>query len=185
MNRYQQRRPDDPNEGRHAAMGLPPWHMWGSSYILQSSVAGIATASTPQLVRINYGRPECWRFLAHVACPAGTPAGASATINFKAIMGIGRCSVTLSPLAQFVIGASIVIGASSWQTRSFQPNFDGTLTTTNPDDQMVAQDIQGWAELSLNSQATNVPFQVSLMFGPNVHIRSDWYKGIFEENFEE
>lgn len=171
------------NHGRHAPMGLPPWHMWGTSAVVTS--AAPATIQSPQLVRINYGRPECWRFLAAVSLPNGTPVGAAITVNFKAIMGIGRSAIALSPIAQFAPGASLAVGANSWQTRSFQPNFDGTLTTTNPDDQMVAQDIQGWAEVTFNAAAVNVAVQVSLMFAPNVHIRSDWFKGIFEENFEE
>lgn len=174
------------NSAALRSMSMPPWHMWGSTQVISCSTAGgVGTVSSTQLVRINYGRPEAWRFLAHVALPAGTPAAASITVNFKAIMGIGRASVTLSPLAQFTPGASLAIGASSWQTRSFQPNFDGTLTTANPDDAMVAQDVQAWAEMTANVSALNVPVQVSLMFAPNVHVRSDWYKGIFEETFEE
>ena len=166
-----------------APMGLPPWHMWGSSAVLQSAAAG--TVVSPQLARINYGRPDCWRFLAAVKLPNGTPVGSVITINFKAILGVGRSSALLSPIAQFLPPASMLPGATSWQTRSFQPNFDGTLTNTNPDDQMVAQDIQGWAEATFNASAINTPVEVYLSWAPNVHIRPEWYRGEFEENFEE
>lgn len=167
-----------------APMGLPPWHMWGTTATVQGVSAGVLVQS-PQLARINYGRPECWRFITHVLLPQGTPVGASITINFKCVVGIGRSSLTMSPLTQFTAGASLAPNASSWQTRSFQPNFDGTISNTNPDDALVAQDINAWAEITANAQAVGIPITVTAMFAPNVHVRSGWFRGVFEENYEE
>lgn len=86
------------------ATGNPPWHMWGSSQSVTVVEVPILTglntaAGTVQLARINYRRPESWRFLfagTLTQADSNTPGNdTTIQVDFDLIVGVGRTAVTL------------------------------------------------------------------------------------------
>lgn len=157
---------------------IQPWHMWGTEQVFQSS--GQASATTLQLVRINYGRPETWRFLFTIRFPNGTPAGNLATILICGMFGVGRSVVTFdqqNPLLVLGPVSSQQPGRQWSRSYYYASNGDGTFDTA-PIYTIVAQDVQVYAiVLDSAGKLIGYPVQISAQFAPNVHIRPDWFGG--------
>lgn len=88
-----------------AGGGLPPWHLWGNTQLLtttiQDSSLATRTATPGNLVRIGYKRPETWRWLLAAKLVDGPDATAveqtQVEVAFDLIVGIGRAAVLLQP----------------------------------------------------------------------------------------
>lgn len=86
--------------------GIPPWHMWGNSQIIETTIQDTLTrrTATPgQLVRINYARPETWHWLLAAKMlqgPDAPPAPApdehlQVSVAFDLTVGVGRAAITI------------------------------------------------------------------------------------------
>jgi hypothetical protein len=172
---------------------MAPWHLWGNSQQLTSVIGGIGltTAASGQLVRINYGRPETWRFLFGLTVdkpPAATFAGTiDLFARFDLIVGIGRsvyqtfdhggdsfCNFRISDTAANLVGRTL------WTCVTRPPFPIDGVAFQPPTDTIVAQDLQCSCRLQSAAGITPVAGQpitatVHAYFAPNVHIRPEWF----------
>lgn len=86
-------------------MATDPWHLWGNSQTFQvpvvSSAAAQRIATTGQLIKVAYGRPETWHWLLAARLVEGPNSPAAQTqleVSFDLTVGIGRSAVQLSSL---------------------------------------------------------------------------------------
>lgn len=163
--------------------GPSPWHMWGTSQVVKA-IEG--TAQTLQLVKVNYHRPESWRFMYLVAVPAGTPPASVIIVTFQFVAGIGRDAIQLPQnlasvyFAQEVIPAGLVANAAVVRTRALPNDWGGAVDTNHPIEVIPAQDLQVWAIVTANAAAAGTPISVSAQVAPNMHIRPDWFVRKFD-----
>lgn len=186
---------------------LVPWHLWGNAEVLKldvgSGILGSLSMNSVQLVKVNYGRPESWRFLFTARILEASPINndENIVVDFDLTVGIGRFSTTLgredSPTPglcisqpertrgfarfHFVSGAGPVYYPVNyaWLTNGWSPLADASNGTNVPrnTEVIVAQDIQCRVRAGAVSAAGNpapVRIQVAAYFAPNVHIRPDW-----------
>lgn len=146
---------------------LAPWHMWGTTHTVEVP----SIVQTLQLARVNYGRPDTFRFLFTVSVAEAIGAGDVVGATFAVIVGIGRAAVTIDPFAIFSIAGPQAANTVVYQTTVTQRNLaaGGVDTTTSV---LPAQDIQCYARTS----AGVGPYHVTIgaFFAPNVHIRPEW-----------
>lgn len=161
---------------------LEPWHMWGGSVNVTANVNALASQ---QILRINYARPETWRFFYAIQLPNGTPNLSTIIVVLKMSAGIGRSVITMPQgapgtgqfyLASETIGQNLAPGTGVIRSRAYPPDFTGANDTTHPIETIVAQDLQVWAEVSCNAGGNGTIVQVSMQCAPNVHIRPEWYR---------
>ncbi len=99
--------------------GIPPWHLWGGSEVLDLELQGIAEGTNvtrrktgSQLAKVSYLRPESWhwffsaRLLSTSPADVPQPAGeiTTVTVQWQVTIGIGRTFVTMENFDQFVFG---------------------------------------------------------------------------------
>ena len=173
-----------------------PWLMWGSAQQVVISAGG--PVQSGQMVRINYGRPETWRFFfgAELLSVSAPPAAdCKLQVAFNVIPGIGRSSFDttntsnlLTPpgqlafaFFQFLIPAGTQplgsIVTKRWTSAVRAPKMDDDDTTIAPLlETLVAQDLQVAARVSQSTGGPNITaqFQLTAFFAPNVHIRPEW-----------
>lgn len=163
---------------------IMPWHMWGNSTLVTTNL-GAQTQGNPsvQLARINYGRPETWRFFYGIRFPTGTPGG-HYTIRFKMMLGVGRSIFTMgTPGDNLMVFALETFGPGAiapnngiWRTGVQALDITGNpLAAPIVQEYIVAQDIQVWGEYA--SDTNGVPIELTFFLAPNVHIRPDWFAG--------
>lgn len=150
--------------------GPAPWHMWGTSETVIALSGGVKTSQ--QLARVNYGRPDTFRFIVYMSVPAGLTVGA-ANATFNCTLGVGRSSITIV-LASLSITAPAIAGKYALATTMYTPGIEPVGTTAAPvtTDFIVAQDIQCAADVSGTGGS---PVTVAAFFAPNVHIRPEWF----------
>ncbi len=158
--------------------GPAPWHLWGSSQIVKA-IDG--TAQSVQLVKVNYNRPESWRFMYSVAVPGGTPLLSVIIVTFQFIAGIGRDAIRLPEnlsavyFAQETIPAGLAPNAAVVRTRALPNDWAGAADVNHPIEVIPAQDLQVYAIITANTAAVGTSVQVSAQVAPNVHVRPDWH----------
>lgn len=180
---------------------LAPWHMWGTS-VRSTVVSGAtgpanATVVTSQLAKINYKRPENWRFLFWGRLLGGT-AGTSATTSvhalFDVFLGVGRSVLdtqkdilgtpaNFNAFAQFRwnVAPLTVPGQQNnnikYASAVSSPPLDDSTSATTIIDHLTAEDISCRVRLVMSSGDPGVEVQAELgaFFAPNVHIRPDWF----------
>ena len=160
--------------------------------------------ATSQLAKVNYGRPDTWRFLFGVTvneCPEADPGEpVLIRVDFDVIVGLGRSMLqmptpTFPPpvgFCQFLIsyGPAPINGQTRWTTVTRAPQLDDiAVAGFRPElDQIVAQDIQCSARvLAVATEETTpvgAPLHVTLhsYFAPNTHIRPEWFEANFRGN---
>lgn len=187
---------------------LTPWHMWGTHKrvtIPDSSSSALQYQTTTQLARVNYGRPENWRFLFGLEVLSaqdsnGNPAYIYA--DFDLIVGVGRSQMTLSQnidgkspgFCRLCISynglPSLVVGRQKWAASTPSPPLDESLATpvSYLIDHVPAENIQCSVRLSVGAaSAIPGPYVVNAhaYFAPNVHLRPDWFaRGDETERFQ-
>ena len=180
--------------------GMPfqPWHMWGTSYVIQvdkPGASGVASV-THQLAKVSYKRPETWRFFFAARLVDGnvnTSGGDEIIIvDFDLIIGVGRSNYDttsgeqLSGFCSFLYRIPNGFSPASvntqtkkkWTTTVPSPILvDGIATTTYPLTTFVAQDVQCSARIQVpgGTDPRTATVEVSSYFAPNVHVRPDWY----------
>lgn len=171
--------------------GPVPWHMWGDSKVLEvpSSSGAQGQGTSTQIVRINYKRPETWRFvfvaeLLGANKPLAT--GGSLIVTFPTTLGVGRSSVTL-PLGTmtFTLGAGAVTPRIKYLTQDQGPPVsDAAAAIENLTTTIVSEDIQvgGQAVFADNTSGESLKVRLSAFFAPNAHIRPEWYLKQFSGN---
>ena len=110
--------------------------MWGTSQTVQTVVTSVINPAQPivpatsQLAKVNYGRPDTWRFLFGVTvneCPEADPGEpVLIRVDFDVIVGLGRSMLqmptpTFPPpvgFCQFLIsyGPAPINGQTRWTT---------------------------------------------------------------------
>lgn len=179
-------------------VGLPPWHLWGSTQeiVVPADVPPSAALQlTPgQIARVSYKRPERWSWLFFATISDAVAADANETavlsVFYDLTVGLGRSSVTLLGFEQyrFTWGPiqSAPIGSQRYSTTVVgPPRFGGAPVTDNFISDIVAQDIQcacriAYTRSGAGAVASDARVAVSAYFSPATHIRPDW---MLEEGF--
>jgi hypothetical protein len=174
--------------------GSAPWVLWGNTIPLSappSPLAGDAdNVSSLTLCRVQYNRPETWRFLfsARIISAPEAAAGESAQleVSFKLLTGIGRSAIiipTFSLMPLFAwdgIGPVPIPRTPFWTnqaTYDVPPAIAADLRRFT--DTVVGQDMTLTAEALFRTDiagATPAVVEVSAQFAPNVHVRPDWFQ---------
>lgn len=182
----------DPADRRSAT---PPWHMWGATVQLSAAAVGLTDRNirSPQVARVNYHRPDTWRFWLGARLTGGNQnlSGITlvASIVIDLIVGVGRSSMdttedgnavgaTRIGFAQFnfAVPNTIIPGQQANNNKYVTsvlsvPMDDLVATSTQLIDHVVAQDIQATARMTYPGEATG---QATCYLAPNVHLRPDW-----------
>lgn len=193
---------NNPNANRFA--DIAPWHMWGSSQTLTIVNNGGTRLQSQdvQLAKINYKRPETWRFFfaarivgADAAVPG--PVALDIAVFYSVTLGVGR-DVWRSPTMadflaiqqffvefRYIVPVGVVPGFSNYNwkytDKGVTPPLDDSnpLTSVHEIDTIVSEDIQCQASVVIlqpNHMAPGSTMQVEVaaFFAPNVHVRPDW-----------
>lgn len=166
-----------------------PWKMWGNSQPIEFQAIGTGTEgntevpAAAQFLRIDYGRPETWRFLffAQITNWSVQSEIADLQVFFDLTPGLGRAQSTIRGFEHFVFSAPAV-GQSLWSTSVNGPVRDPDATDqTNRIELIPAQSITLGARMVVGSLNENdlVQVIVSAYFSPNTHVRPEWYSGQF------
>jgi len=177
------------------SFALAPWHLWGNAIPLNTKVGGIGFMQTNpgQLVKVNYARPETWRFLfgfSFLTLPPNDAANKlTVLVDFDLIVGIGRTSISMHSFAQFSRAdtpSNLAALGTLWTTAAYTSpvTVDYTaaapVSASVPVETFVAQDIQCSARVRAAGGITGLAgkplgVQVHAYFAPNVHIRPEWF----------
>jgi len=170
-------------------MAIPPWHMWGGlvNFEAATTTPGFNFTKTQQLCRIEYKRPESWRFL-FFARLLGSDNHSPAVfeVNFNIIPGVGRGSLNLQPFETFKfklpIGPLTGGAVEKWSSSVVGPVRDETLPVP-PDvpqpnivDSFVAQDVQVsvTGSVVLTVPGDTLQAEMGCLLAPWHHARPDW-----------
>jgi len=173
----------------HGPKGLAPWHTWGRA--IQTSVTASALTifqgvSVNGLVNVVYKRPETWRFFLWASLDNFTPAAAGAVrIQFNINTGVGQHFFAINKAATLLLPVAAGIGSEAWTNQlvtNGQVLADGVTSFQGFQDSIVGQAIIVGATvypqgLTLADTAT---VTVGAFFSPNVHVRPEWWNGIFK-----
>lgn len=180
--------------------GIPPWHMWGNSILLDPVPLGNEDLDVPettgQLIKISYKRPETWHWIlsARIVRAPGRPlipvSSVVVTVIFDLIVGVGRSNIQMRNFETFQwawvgeqeVPTEHVMWSSSGLTPALAytplPDPEPDLTTRRTVDQLSAQDIQVSCRVSMLSEdgiGDPGAIEVSAVFAPKTHVRPDWF----------
>jgi hypothetical protein len=188
--------------------GTPPWQMWGNTEIVTVAPNAFSNPNVNEklatLCRVNYKRPETWRFLFSARILDATPAGVGEQSNlsvwFELYTGIGRSAIRIpfwvTLPAYTWSNSNAPIGLVKWTNRA--STSDVALTITNDpagvfisssqvpvfSEEIVGQDLTVIAHVNHTSNvpgAADARVEVNGQFSPNAHVRPDWYRNGPEE----
>lgn len=175
---------------------VAPWHMWGTSARVNIPSIG-PTQQVSQLARVNYHRPDTWRFLLWGRLTGGAvPAAAITSVwaRFDLYLGVGRSVLdtrqvgTIVRLSEsfcsmhWLVPVGVTPGDQAWNLKwatqtTAPPLDDSALTAVNPTVLITAEDITVSCRCLINSGdagGTNVQLEVGAFLCPNTHVRPDW-----------
>lgn len=166
--------------------GPPPWHMWGN----ELPVTLVATGApfdivSPQLVNINYGRPETWSWIMWARVVSNSAGGAVpgvVQVRFNLTAGVGRTKLTMDDFVTFIYSPLLPALGTSWTTSTTDDTPLAVGATARIVQDFPAQDIILNANCIITGGAppgTIVELQIGAMFSPKSHIRPEWYEGRF------
>ena len=185
----------------------PPWHRWGNT---QQIVVPADLFTNPNqheqqitLCRVEYARPETWRWLlsARLVRAPSTAIGQNANFGvwFELFAGVGRANIRIPfwvtlPGGSWNGGAAPPLNLVQWTTKAqhslttFSSDSSGppplTWTTTDLPDILVADHITIVAHAVFNTDLVAPPpiiVEVSGALAPNSHVRPDWYMDTNEQ----
>lgn len=171
-------------------MAIPPWHMWGGlvNFNAQTTTPAFTYTAQQQVCRVEYHRPESWRFLffARVLASA-SHSPMILTIDFGLIPGVGRGSVNVKPFERFVYKLPIGQLVPGTNYEKFSGSVNGPVRddtaatpadppTPNVIDTFTAQDVQVSASVAVNLTVPGDYCQVEVgcLLAPWHHARPDW-----------
>lgn len=178
---------------------IAPWHMWGTSETLRTvTTSGNPIVTGHQLARVDYKRPENWRFLFGGRLLGGDAAVVGPTdvyIAFDLIVGVGRSNftteepfTTISNLRAFcvmhwIVDPGIVPGQQPDNVKIATEVFATPLDDANPGvtflrvvDHIPAEAISARAKLiTAGDPGLNIEAEATAFFAPNAHVRPDWF----------
>ncbi len=159
----------------------PPWHMWGASQQFEIiSAPPTAVTVTKQLVRINYGRPETWRWFFAASILGGTvsAAGATVVVVYDVTFGVGRSQSTIRlGRFSFALAAGAIVPVQKFANNiNGPPHDDAVPLAPNVINSISAQDIQVAVTVQFLdvTAAEVIQVDVSGYFSPETHIRPEW-----------
>lgn len=183
--------------------GIEPWRMWGSDQriVIPANAGQPGFGKAPQLVRIDYARPETWSFLyfakvvgvnGNVNIGAGTNA---LQVQFKTVVGVGRSTVELwmpqfdwtgadintpTPAQTLLLPARF---ATEWRyTRDAPAGAIPPPGATDPVytcDHVVAQTVQVYCDVVCAPQvgsSGSIEVVVGAYYSPRTHVRPEWFR---------
>lgn len=167
----------------------PPWLMWGNAeqiaFVAATGTEGIEVPVPNQLLRIDYGRPETWRFL-FVATILGAKLEseiAHLTVDFDLVPGLGRAQSKLTSFETFTFDlADLRPGVQKWSTSVIGPlrkaDDDPALNIV---ELLTFQSLTVGARVTFQDVSTNdsIAIELAAYFSPNVHTRPEWHDGRF------
>ena len=182
--------------------GPPPWHMWGSSqglsYDQSLIVNGVLVVPTSsQLVSVDYGRPDNWRYLvsAQLISIVGAPV-VPLQVGFDVMIGIGRAMITLPELIVLNFAVAEQFAGNSKSTVRAGLNAVGLNNglvanapgvTDNYLETIPAQALKIVARAHTfggGANAVTINLLVTAMVTPSAHVRPEWFKiGAGHEEF--
>lgn len=175
--------------------GIKPWHLWGGDAAFD--IGGDSPASiqgTTQIARVNYGRPETWRFLAFAQLdalpnPPAPQANAPLVVIYNLTIGVGRTVLQLP---------AVILGFGQGSTTLAQGQVAYGQVIPSQGQLVQAQDGSAIAAVSSNSEtfvasdiqvnvtaewliipAPSARVRCSVLFAPNVHVRPEWFERRF------
>lgn len=165
--------------------GLPPWHTWGVDETLNFTTLTGLNLITRQLTRIDYKRPDSWRFLVFLKTLESDQANPnwSVTAAFQLMIGIGRSNVVIPNWIVLTTGLQAV-GAQPQLLTSTAPTVGlvtpgaGGTALQAFSDVIVGQQINVSCNATANAAAGTLAIQVGAYFAPASHIRPDWYERV-------
>jgi hypothetical protein len=185
--------------------GASPWQQWGNTQIV-TAPANLFTnpnANEQQitLLRVQYNRPETWRFLfsARILDAQPDPDGSHQfhiDVWFDLFTGIGRSAipirfwVTLPEWQWGLLSPAVPRNQPFWTNTTGNSQVvstivqlpDGTIEKTllgsGQTETITGQDMTVVAHVNYTTDlagATPAQVEVSGQFAPNVHVRPDWF----------
>ncbi len=167
----------------------PPWLMWGDSKQVEhtqvANAEGAVLPPTGQIIRIDYGRPETWRFLlfAQLLDVAVTSEIIEVDVYFDMVPGLGRVQNILRDFEHFNFPSPIANYQQIWST-----SVVGPLRNAADDPMLNKVELLTFQSLSVNARVElnggvnagdRLVVEVSAYFSPNVHLRPEWQSGMF------
>jgi hypothetical protein len=185
----------DAMPGIPPAQPVSPWHMWGTTQRIHLALQGVTLVDNRQLVRINYRRPDSWRFLFSAKIIGGsTPVAPNddlVDVRFNVFAGLGRSvfnsdQVNANDVAfayfHFLVPVGTIPGQqpqnTKYTTEVRAPRMiDPDDTTRYPLTVLPAQDLQVQVQtIFYGSSGATLDLEVGAYFAPNVHVRPDWWQ---------
>lgn len=171
----------------------PPWLMWGNSQVIDFDAnilgtggeGGVDVPSSGQVARIDYGRPETWRFLLSAKLlnvNSASETGPTIQVTFDINIGVGRSQVWLTEFEQYTFPSPMLNGQMIWSTSVLgPPRIAGEDPALNRVELLTAETIQVAARANFSNftSTDHVQIEVTAMFTPNTHIRPEWHEGEF------
>jgi hypothetical protein len=169
---------------------IHPWHMWGNSVSIKLN-PGLDKAQTGQLARVEYKRPESWRFMfyARLLRSNVTAVPVSVVVVFNVFTGIGRANLQIqnNPFESYKFNITIAGEQGGpaypvkWSTEVTGPKrIDDLDTSTSNCNVIVGQDIQVGFLAFLGNPGGVLPtdeaqLEIGCLLSPQSHVRPDWY----------
>lgn len=175
---------------------MVPWLLWGDKETVKVSTApgSFQTARPFQLSKIQYGRPDTWKFFlgAQVVKP---PAPNLATqvlvdIDFDIMIGVGRSRFDTNyerttNFQHFVTFSYVYAGGAS--PRDLGPRYATEvlappISTAVPGVRQLirefpAESIQCSGQVRVTTfEVVDIAVEMTAFFSPQTHIRPDWYQ---------
>lgn len=168
---------------RTGSGGAPPWHLWGHDLacIVQANAAGSFAATSQQLVRVDYGRPETWFFIfAALFNQQDTTNVTSVDVFFDLNLGTGRSVIVLPGFEHYTF-LTAQVGQQIYSTQVVSPKRNAGETVPNIIQTLSAESINVVARALLVATGPTAPINmaVSAMFTPSTHVRPEWYESRF------
>ena len=155
--------------------------MWGNELPVDLIATGAPfDIISPQLVNINYGRPETWSWIMWVRIISDSGIGNPGVVQvrFNLTIGVGRTKLTMNDFVTFIFTPILPTLGDHYTTTTLDDTPDADRVLSD----FPAQDIILNANCIITGGAapgTTVSLQVGAMFAPKSHIRPEWYEGRF------
>ena len=156
--------------------GITPWHTWGNVQTGRIDRSATMTAELPQLVSVNYKRPEQWKLL--LGAQVGQQNAANLptlTVFFDVTVGVGRASMMLPSFATITwTAAELQAGSTKFATTFQQPIENAARTDTNIVEHLPAETL--YVKARIVGSIPNGFCEVTAfgMVCPNTHVRPEW-----------